>query len=247
MKLEWSKTQGVADQIGRVSAKEDQQRLVSATKRVDIHLFLITIWHMNRRKILFFLSVSILGCATFGPRPAADIPTERAEENAAIIFERGNDLFKRKDYENALLAFEQIVSRYAATDAYEPAMYLTAFCHYKLARYRNAVSFGERYIKEFYKSKYYLNAVSLVGESYLSLREEYEATYYLTKFYVQTHDTTAKQKAFERIIELLPTLSMAELEKLHRLFMADDIDEHFLYHLAQAEAQRGRKEDAERD
>ncbi len=202
---------------------------------------------MNRRKILFFLAVSLLGCATFGPRPGADIPTERAEEHAAIIFERGNDLFKRKDYENALPAFEEIVSRYAATDAYEPAMYLTAFCYYKLARYKNAVSFGERYIKEFHKSKYYLNAVSLVGESYLSLREEYEATYYLTKFYVQTPDTSAKQKAFERIIELLPTLAVADLEKLHRLFMADDIDEHFLYHLAQAEAQRGRKEDAERD
>jgi len=202
---------------------------------------------MNRHKIFFLATILLFGCATIRPKALSDIDTERASERAAITFERGNDYFKRKDYGNALLAFEEIVTEYAATEPYEPALYLGAFCQYKLARYKNAVAFGERYIKEFPKSKYYLNAMSLVGESFLNLGEDYEATYYLTKYYVQTSDSSGKQKAFERILELLPTLSMSELEKLHRIFMADDIDEHILYHLAQIEAQKGKKENAERD
>jgi ABC-type branched-subunit amino acid transport system substrate-binding protein len=202
---------------------------------------------MNRYQIFFFVTVLLLGCATIRPRVLTDLDTERVAERAATTFERGNDYFKRKDYGNALLAFEEIVNEYAATEPYEHALYLAAFCQYKLARYRNAVALGERYIKEFPKSKYYLNSMSLVGESYLNLGEDYEATYYMTKYYVQTSDSLGKMRAFERILELLPTLSMSELEKLHRIFMADDVDEHFLYHLAQTEAQKGKKEDAERD
>jgi ABC-type branched-subunit amino acid transport system substrate-binding protein len=210
---------------------------------VDIACILINIEKMN--KTIFFLSLTIfvLNCISIRPQPTSDTDIERA----AVIFERGNDYFKRKDYANALVAFEEIVAKYSATEYFEPALYLGAFCQYKLARFKNAIDFGGRYLKEFPNSQYYLNVMSLVGESYYNLAEDYDAAYYLTKYYVQTEDTPGRQKAFEHILEMLPDLSLAELEKLHRIFMAEEIDEHILYHLAQAEAQKGKKEEAERD
>jgi ABC-type branched-subunit amino acid transport system substrate-binding protein len=196
--------------------------------------------------LLLALTVFI-SCAYIGPKGAADFESGIAAERAAVIFERGNDFFKRKDYSNALIAFEEIASKYEETESYEPALYLGAFCQYKLARFKNAASYGEKLIKEFPSSKYYANALSLVGEAYFNLAEDYQATYYLTKYYVQSADSSGKQKALERILDMLSGLSVPELEKLHRIFMAEQIDEHILYHLAQQEGQQGKKEEAERD
>jgi len=198
--------------------------------------------------VIFFVTIIImLHCAYIGPKGPTDRESIMAAERAAVIFERGNDYFKRKDYSNALIAFEEVATEYEGTEPYEPALYLAAFCQYKLARFKNAVSFSEKYIKEFPNSKYYLNAMSLAGESYFNLAEDYQATYYLTKYYVQSEDSTGRQKAFERILDMLAGLSIAELEKLHRIYMAEKIDEHILYHLAQLEAEEGKKEEAERD
>lgn len=193
------------------------------------------------------LAIILLDCAYIRPKGVTDVESGMRAERAAVMFERGNDYFKRKDYSNALIAFEEIVTRYEKTEPYEPALYLGAFCQYKLARFKNAVSFGEKYIKEFPNSKYYVNALSLVGESYFNLAEDYQATYHLTKYYVQSEDSTGRQKAFERILDLLAGLEIGELEKLHRIFMGEAIDEHMLYHLAQLEAQQGKDEEAERD
>ncbi|MGB7054792.1 MAG: penicillin-binding protein activator [bacterium] len=202
---------------------------------------------MKHLVILLVTIIIMLNCAYIGPKGLTDIESAMAAERAAVIFERGNDYFKRKDYSNALIAFEEVVAEYEGTEPYEPALYLGAFCQYKLARFRNAVSFSEKYIKEFPDSKYYLNAMSLAGESYFNLAEDYQATYYLTKYYVQSEDPTGRQKAFERILDMLAGLSIAELEKLHRIYMAEEIDEHILYHLAQLETEEGKKEEAERD
>ena len=193
------------------------------------------------------LAIILLDCAYIRPKGVTDVESGMRAERAAVMFERGNDYFKRKDYSNALIAFEEIVTRYEKTEPYEPALYLGAFCQYKLARFKNAVSFGEKYIREFPNSKYYVNALSLVGESYFNLAEDYQATYHLTKYYVQSEDSTGRQKAFERILDLLAGLELGELEKLHRIFMGEAIDEHMLYHLAQLEAQQGKDEEAERD
>lgn len=202
---------------------------------------------MKYSEILLAVVIVLVGCASISPKVLTDAESQRAAERAAIIFEKGNDYFKRKDYGNALIAFEELVAEYPTTDPYEPALYLGAFCHYKLARFQNAVSFGEKFLKEFPNSKYYLNALSLVGESYFNLADDYDATYYLTKYYVQSDDPTGRQQAFERIIGMLPNLSIAELEKLHRIFMAEPVDEHILYHLAHLEAQEDKEEEAERD
>ena len=202
---------------------------------------------MKSLTIIFSTIIMLLSCAYIGPKGRTGIESDRAAEEAAVIFERGNDLFKRKDYSNALIAFEEIVSEYEGTEPYEHALYLGAFCQYKLARFRNAVDFSEKYIKEFPDSKYYLNALSLAGESYFNLAEDYQAVYYLTKYYVQSEDSSGRQKAFERILNLLSGLSLDELERLHRIYMAEDIDEHILYHLAQLEAEKGKKDEAERD
>jgi ABC-type branched-subunit amino acid transport system substrate-binding protein/outer membrane protein assembly factor BamD (BamD/ComL family) len=209
--------------------------------------FLTIICKMKHLAMLFITFIIMLDCAYLGPKGLTGIESEMAAERAAVIFERGNDYFKRKDYSNALISFEEIVAEYEGTVPYEPALYLGAFCQYKLARFKKAVDFSEKYIKEFPNSKYYLNAMSLAGESYFNLAEDYQATYYLAKYYVQSEDTTGRQKAFERILDLLTGLSITELEKLHRIYMAEEIDEHILYHLAQLEAQKGKKEEAERD
>lgn len=199
--------------------------------------------------LILFLTIifAAQNCATFAPPDRRDMEAGSPSERAAVIFERGNERFKLKDYTQALAAFDDIIARYPGSESYEPALYLGAFCNFKLGRFKEAANLGTRYIKEFPRSKYYFNAVSLTGESYYNLGDDYQACYYLAKYYVQTQDSTGKQQAFERILGLLPQLSVTDLEKLHRIFMADDIDEHILYHLAQAEGQKGKKEEAERD
>jgi len=199
-------------------------------------------------KKLYFAGLFILlSCAGFRPAVLDKFESAAASEKAAVLYEKGNDYFKQKDYKNAIKTLSEILDRYEKTDAYEPALYLTAFSFYKLNKFKKAASLGERFIKAFPSSQYFLNAVSLVGESYFKLAEDYKAAYYLTKFYTQSEDTSARKKAFDRIIKVLPELSIKQLEKLHRVFMAEPIDEHILYNLAQIEAREGKKEEAKRD
>lgn len=199
------------------------------------------------KRLLWAGACLCISCAAFMPVALEDYESGVAADNAAVIYERGNNHFKAKDYRNAINEFKKIIDRYENTDAYEPALYLTAFSFFKLNDYKSALSFGERFIKEFPSSSYTLNAASLVGESYFQRGEDYEAAYYLMKYYTQTEDSTGRKKSFSRILEVLPELSLKQLEKLHRIFMADAVDEHILYHLAQREAREGNKKDAERD
>ncbi len=214
---------------------------------VDIDFFLGKILNMVKKNIIIFVILLIAGCAGIMGQAPADVSASRTAERAAMTFQRGNDYFKRDDYANALPAFEEIITEYAGTEPYEHALYLAAFCQYKLDRYKHAASSGEKYLKEFPKSTYYLNAMSLVGESYVNLGKGYEAVYYMSKYYLQTDDAVGRQKARDRVLELLPTLTFAELEKLHRIFMAEPVDEHILFRLAQREAEQGKKEEAKRD
>jgi len=166
---------------------------------------------------------------------------------AVEIYDKGNEYFKEKNYKAAIEELEIIVAKHQKTDAYEPALYLTAFSYYKLNKYDKAAALGEKFIKEFPSSIYFLNAASLVGESNYQLGEDYKAAYYLIKFYTQSTDSDARKKAFKHIIDVLPELSLKQLEKLHRVFMSDPIDEHILFFLAQIEAREGLKAEAERD
>lgn len=210
-------------------------------------MFSDNIAQMKYPVLFLALMLAVQRCATFAPPDRRDIETGSPSERAAVIFERGNERFKLKDYAQALAAFDDVIARYPGSESYEPALYLAAFSNFKLGRFKEAANLGTKYIKEFPQSKYYNNAVSLTGESYYNLGDDYQAAYYLTKYHVQTQDASGKRQAFERILELLPKLNVTDLEKLHRIFMADAIDEHILYHLAQAEGQKGKKEEAERD
>ena len=167
--------------------------------------------------------------------------------DAVEIYEKGNTFFKEKDYKAAIEELEIIVDRHQKSEAYEPALYLTAFSYYKLNKYDKAAALGEKFLKEFPSSTYYRNAASLVGESNYQLGEDYKAAYYLIKFYTQSDDAEARKKAFKHIIDVLPDLSLKQLEKLHRVFMSDPVDEHLLFFLAQIEAREGLKAEAERD
>lgn len=191
--------------------------------------------------MVFFMSCALR------PRVMEEYEAGRAADKAAVIYERGNTFFKQKDYRNAIKELEVILEKYDNTQAYEPALYITAFSHYKLNDFDEAASLGERFLKSFPNSDYVLNATSLVGESYYKLVEDYKASYYLTKFYTMSKDETAKKQALNHVIDVLPKLSLGQLEKLHRAFMADPIDEHILYTLAQIEAREGKKREAERD
>jgi ABC-type branched-subunit amino acid transport system substrate-binding protein len=170
-----------------------------------------------------------------------------ANEKAAVIYEKGNVYFKQKEYVNAIIEFEKIIDKYQNSDAFAPSLYLTAFSYFKLNRFERAVSYGEKFVEEFPNSPFYLNGVSLLGESYFKLGKDYRAVYYLIKYYVSSEDTVGREASFDRILKILPELSTKQLEKLHRIFMADPIDEHILYVLAQIEAREGKKEEAERD
>ncbi len=198
-------------------------------------------------KKLVWAAVLCISCASFLPRSSEDYEATLVDEDLAIIYERGNSYFKAMEYKNAIKEFKKILDRHKDTHVYEPALYLTAFSFYRLNNYKNAASLGERFIKEFPSSSYALNAASLVGESFFQRGDDYKAAYYLTTYHTQTEDSTGLKKSFSRIIEILPELTLKQLEKLHRLFMAEPIDEHILYHLAQNEAREGKKKDAERD
>ncbi|MBN2620190.1 ABC transporter substrate-binding protein [candidate division WOR-3 bacterium] len=167
--------------------------------------------------------------------------------NAVEIYDKGNEYFKAKNYKAALAEFDIVLSKYNDTEAYEPALYLAAFSYYKLNKYDQAAQLGEKFIKEFPGSTYYLNAASLIGESNFKIGEDYKAAYYLIKFYTQSTDADARKKAFQHIMDVLPELSLKQMEKLHRVFMSDPIDEHLLFFLAQIEAREGLKAEAERD
>jgi outer membrane assembly lipoprotein YfiO len=189
----------------------------------------------------------ILACGHFTPVSVEEYEYGYSAERAAELYEQGNMHFKEDAYQNAIHKFEEIVANHENTSAYEPALYLLAFSHYKLKNFDDASSFGERFIKKFPTSTYTTNALSLVGESYYQLTEDYKASYYLLKYYLATEDIKGREKARERIMLMLPELSIKELEKLHRTFMAHPIDEHILYNLAQIEAREGKKKEAERD
>lgn len=200
---------------------------------------------MKNKVLLCFLL--IIACSHFTPVTVEQQEYGYSAERAAELYEQGNMYFKENAYQNAINKFEEIVANYKNTSAYEPALYLLAFSHYKLKKFEEASSFGETFIKEFPTSTYITNVLSLIGESYYQLTEDYKATYYLTKYYLGTDDIKGREKAHERIMQMLPELSIKELEKLHRAFMAHPIDEHILYYLAQIEAREGKKKEAERD
>lgn len=196
-----------------------------------------------KKYLLFCILLSLsCGIAVFSSR--SDKGNGR---NPAEIYEKGNGYFKERNYKAAIEELEIIVAKYEKSEAYEPALYLTAFSYYKLNKYDKAAGLGEKFIKEFPSSTYFLNAASLVGESNYQLGEDYKAAYYLIKFYTQSTDSDARKKAFKHIIDVLPDLSLKQLEKLHRVFMSDPIDEHILFFLAQIEAREGLKAEAERD
>lgn len=198
-------------------------------------------------KKLLWVAVLYISCAAFLPRSAEDYEGAVVDEDVAVIYEQGNDYFKQKNYNKAINEFSKILNRHQDTDVYEPALYLTAFSFFRLNKYKNAASLGEKFIKEFPSSSYALNAASLVGESFFQRGDDYKAAYYLITYYTQSEDSAGRKKSFSRIIEILPELTLKQLEKLHRLFMAEPVDEHILYHLAQNEAREAKKEDAERD
>jgi outer membrane assembly lipoprotein YfiO len=199
------------------------------------------------KQLLLITIILILGCAYFEPQFVEKTASGMDQGQAVSIYDKGNEYFKAKDYSKAVIEFEKIIKEYRFSDAYEPALYLTAFCYYKLNDFEESATLGERFIKEFPNSSYYLNAASLLGESYYKVAKDYEAAYYLIKFYTQSTDSSGREAAFERIIKILPELSIKELEKLHRIFMAEAIDEHILFNLAQIEAREGKKKEAERD
>lgn len=191
--------------------------------------------------------VVVISCATFASDPKPERDAKVTSQEIASIYEKGNTYFKAKEYQNAVDELSIIIDKHEKSAAYEPALYIVAFSYYKLDKFKRATQLGEKFLKEFPNSQYLLNVTSLLGESFFKLGEDYQAAYYLIKYHIQTEDTTGQDKAFKRILQTLPNLSINELEKLHRAHMSDPLDEHILYYLAQIEAREGKKKEAERD
>lgn len=195
------------------------------------------------KKSVLLVTMVFLACAGFRPVVLDQYESNKASE----IYQKGNEHFKNKEYEEAIKELEIILQRYEKTEAFEPSLYITAFSYYKLNKYKEAAALGEKFVQEFPVSDFFLNAASLVGESYYKLNENYKAAYYLAKFFTDSEDSDLRKKALRHILDILPKLALKELEKLHRTFISDPVDEHILYNLAQIEARDGKKEEAERD
>jgi ABC-type branched-subunit amino acid transport system substrate-binding protein len=71
--------------------------------------------------------------------------------------------------------------------------------------------------------------------------------YYLIKFHKQSTDELERESAYKRIIQLLSEMSLENLDKLHRNFLGEPVDDHILYYLIKAEIKAGQEKDAERD
>ena len=81
----------------------------------------------------------VLSCSYFVPVGVEDYESGAPSEGAAVIYERGNSYFKEKEYQKAISEFTKIIKKYEDTNAYEPALYLTAFSYFKLKKYRDLI------------------------------------------------------------------------------------------------------------
>lgn len=172
---------------------------------------------------------------------------EEIEDDAALSFEKGNNYFKEKEYEKAIIELEKVVKTYPQTKAYQPALYLLSLSHFRLNGYERAIYYGKKFLKEFPNSGYLTKILGMLGEANLKLVNDYEAVYYFIKSHKSSSDTTERRLAREKINNLLPELSIAELEKLNRTFMSEPIVEEILYHLIRAEIKEGKEKEAKRD
>uniref|UniRef100_A0A7C4XM27 Outer membrane protein assembly factor BamD n=1 Tax=candidate division WOR-3 bacterium TaxID=2052148 RepID=A0A7C4XM27_UNCW3 len=169
------------------------------------------------------------------------------EEQANSIFENGNNYFKAREYEKATIELKKLVNNYPGTRVYEPGLYLLAFSYYKLTDYENSIYYGRQFLKEFPNSNYTTKTLKILGEANLQLVKDYEAVYYFIKFYKSTPDTSEKRIVKEKIGTLLSKLTVSDLEKLHRTFIGEQIDEEILYNLIKAEIREGKEKEARRD
>jgi ABC-type branched-subunit amino acid transport system substrate-binding protein len=169
------------------------------------------------------------------------------EERSAESFEEGNKYFKAKEYEKAIVELERVVCDYPNTQAYEPALYLLTISYYRINNFERAIFYGEKFIKDFPYSNYYTKVLGVLGDANLKLVNDYKAAYYLIKFYERSEDELEKGSAYKKIIQLLGDMSLEDLDKLHRNFLGEPIDEHILYHLIKAEIKAGEEKSAERD
>jgi ABC-type branched-subunit amino acid transport system substrate-binding protein len=172
---------------------------------------------------------------------------DKATEKAVAYYDKGNDLFKEKKYEDAAKEFEIVVASYANSEAYEPSLYLVSVSHFRASNYEKAITYGEKFVKEFPASNYLNNVLAVLGQAYYKTANDYPAANYLIKFYLQSDDSTARKNAYASALEILPKLAISQLEKLHRSYMAEAIDEHILYALAQTEMREGKRKEAQRD
>lgn len=169
------------------------------------------------------------------------------DEHSAELFEQGNNHFKKKEYEQAIIKFEKIVRDYPKTEAYEPALYLLTFSYFRLNSFERTVFYGEKFLKEFPYSNYLAKVLGMLGEANLKLVNDYKAAYYLIKFSKQSTDILENESAYKKTMQLLSEMSLDNLEKLHRNFLGEPIDEHILYYLIKAEIKAGQEKNAERD
>ncbi|MEO0094304.1 MAG: penicillin-binding protein activator [candidate division WOR-3 bacterium] len=192
-------------------------------------------------KLNLLITLIYISCAPFAAR------FTNPEERAAESFESGNKHFKAKEYEKAIVELEKVVRDYKGTEAYEPALYLLAFSYHRINNFERAIFYGEKFIKEFPYSNYLIKILGILGEANLKLVNDYKAAYYLIKFYKQSTEELEKQSAYKKIMQLISEMSLENLEKLHRNFLGEPIDEHILYYLIKEEIKAGKEKDAERD
>ncbi len=207
-------------------------RIMHKKKYLSAQIFIIT----------FVLLVCFqINCARFQARFL------NADERSAEIFEDGNGYFKRKEYEKAIVEFDKIVCNYPKSQAYEPALYLLTFSYFRINNFERTVYYGERFLKEFPYSNYLTKILGMLGEANLKLVNDYKAAYYLIKFHKQSTDIVESEAAHKKIMQLLSEMTLENLDKLHRNFLGEPVDEHILYYLIKAEIKAGQDKNAERD
>lgn len=185
----------------------------------------------------------VCSCAHFQPQFVADLK----EEKAAQAYQQAEARYQAKEYASAAPEFKRIIDEYPGTKAHEPSLYLLAFCHYKLSDFEQTTYWTERFLAEFPYSNFATNILGLAGDAYIKSGDPAKGVQYLLKYHAQVPETSERDKAFSTIMRTLPQLGRSDLDRLHRAFMADPMDEHLLYYLIRAKISDGKQKEARTD
>ncbi|MCL4322547.1 MAG: tetratricopeptide repeat protein [Deltaproteobacteria bacterium] len=119
-------------------------------------------------------------------------------------FNKGMDLYKKKDYANAVLAFNKFISKYPQSKDTPDAVFYKAVSNFNLKKYPVSILEFHKFSEVYPKSSHVPMAIYLQGMGFLKLSDKSDASILFQQVVSKYPDTEASK------------LSAAELKKLSK-------------------------------